>query len=183
MATLQTSGLIAGIRRADGGRTTSTWTCPTGKVTVDRRRQRLRQVHPAARPGPAAQARAPARCCWTARTIHELPTREVARTLGLLPQTPVAPEGITVTRPGRPRPLPAPGLVAAVDGARTTRPCTRALAATGTLDLADRPVDELSGGQRQRVWIAMALAQDTGVLLLDEPTTYLDLAHQVEVLT
>ena len=54
--------------------------------------------------------------------------------------------------------------------------------ATGTLDLADRSVDELSGGQRQRVWIAMTLAQGTGLMLLDEPTTYLDLAHQVEVL-
>jgi iron complex transport system ATP-binding protein len=57
-----------------------------------------------------------------------------------------------------------------------------ALQATGVLDLAERPVDELSGGQRQRVWIAMALAQQTGILLLDEPTTFLDLAHQVEVL-
>ena len=57
-----------------------------------------------------------------------------------------------------------------------------AMAATGTLDLADRAVDELSGGQRQRVWIAMALAQGTGLMLLDEPTTYLDLAHQIDVL-
>ena len=59
---------------------------------------------------------------------------------------------------------------------------TSAMLATGTLDLADRSVDELSGGQRQRVWIAMTLAQGTGLMLLDEPTTYLDLAHQVEVL-
>ncbi len=57
-----------------------------------------------------------------------------------------------------------------------------ALELTGTLDLAERSVDELSGGQRQRVWVAMALAQRTDLLLLDEPTTYLDLAHQVELL-
>lgn len=115
------------------------------------------------------------------RDIHALPTRQVATRLGLLPQSPTAPDGITVE-----------DLVA-----RGRHPHQRwlsqwsrqdeaaveaALVATRTDDLADRPVHELSGGQRQRVWIAMALAQETPVLLLDEPTTFLDLAHQIEVL-
>jgi iron complex transport system ATP-binding protein len=113
--------------------------------------------------------------------IHHLPTREVATRLGILPQQPIAPEGISVA-----------DLVA-----RGRHPHQRwfrqwsttdedavasALAATELTDIADRPVDELSGGQRQRVWIALALAQGTGLMLLDEPTTFLDLAHQVEVL-
>ncbi|MFD9907498.1 ABC transporter ATP-binding protein [Streptomyces sp. NPDC059063] len=113
--------------------------------------------------------------------LHALPTREVARRLGILPQTPVAPESITVgdlvwrgrhphQRFGRRR---AAGDEAAI---------VDALTATGTADLIDRPVDQLSGGQRQRVWIALALAQDTPTLLLDEPTTYLDVAHQIEVM-
>jgi iron complex transport system ATP-binding protein len=114
-------------------------------------------------------------------SIHKLSTREVATKLGILPQAPVAPDGITVADlVGRGR-YPHQGWFRkwtaadriAVDGA---------LEATGTLDIADRLVDELSGGQRQRVWIAMTLAQGTGLMLLDEPTTYLDLAHQVEVL-
>jgi iron complex transport system ATP-binding protein len=115
------------------------------------------------------------------KAIHEIPTKEVARTLGLLPQSPIAPEGISVTDlVGRGR-HPHQGLLSrwtAADDAAVAH----ALDVTGTADLADRAVDELSGGQRQRVWIAMVLAQQTDLLLLDEPTTFLDVTHQVEVL-
>ncbi|WP_024356499.1 ABC transporter ATP-binding protein [Leucobacter chironomi] len=115
------------------------------------------------------------------RALHELPSKELARTLGLLPQSPIAPEGIAVADlVGRGR-HPHQGALARWS-ARDYEVVAEALAATGASDLADRPVDELSGGQRQRVWIAMALAQETGILLLDEPTTFLDVAHQVEVL-
>ena len=113
--------------------------------------------------------------------LHRTPTRDVARRLGLLPQSPIAPEGITVAD------LVARGRAPHQRwwqqwSAEDERAVQDALAATGTADLSHRPVDELSGGQRQRVWIAMALAQDTEILLLDEPTTYLDLRYQVEAL-
>ncbi|MFJ3723827.1 ABC transporter ATP-binding protein [Streptomyces sp. NPDC090045] len=115
------------------------------------------------------------------REIHALSTREVARRLGILPQSPIAPESITVGdlvwRGRHPHRRFGQRRTAADDEV-----IADALTATGTAELIDRPVDQLSGGQRQRVWIALALAQDTPTLLLDEPTTYLDIAHQIEVM-
>ncbi|MFJ8472131.1 ABC transporter ATP-binding protein [Kitasatospora sp. NPDC094011] len=113
--------------------------------------------------------------------LARIPTRRIAQRLGLLPQSPTAPEGISVadlvSRGRQPHQSWwqqwSPEDEAAV---------SEALERTSTAELAERSMDELSGGQRQRAWIAMALAQGTDILLLDEPTTYLDIAHQVEVL-
>lgn len=115
------------------------------------------------------------------RDIRDLRAKELARRLGLLPQSAIAPEGITV------RDLVARGRYPyqSMLSRWTTedeQAVVRALEATGTMDLAARGVDELSGGQRQRAWVAMALAQETGLLLLDEPTTFLDVAHQISLL-
>ncbi|MFE2050551.1 ABC transporter ATP-binding protein [Streptomyces sp. NPDC059459] len=113
--------------------------------------------------------------------IGTLRTRDVAKKLGLLPQAPVAPDGLTVSdlvARGR-HPHQSWLRQWSSDDAAVVE---SALAMTGVSDLADRPVDSLSGGQRQRVWISMTLAQGTDLLLLDEPTTYLDLAHAIDVL-
>ncbi|WP_309111548.1 ABC transporter ATP-binding protein [Saccharothrix sp.] len=115
------------------------------------------------------------------KEIDRLPTREVARVVGLLPQSPVAPEGLTVAdlvaRGRHPHQRWYRQWSSADEEA-----IERALVLTGMAELADRQVDHLSGGQRQRAWISMTLAQETDLLLLDEPITYLDLAHQIDVL-
>ncbi|MET8298780.1 MULTISPECIES: ABC transporter ATP-binding protein [unclassified Streptomyces] len=115
------------------------------------------------------------------RAITSTPAKQVARTLGLLPQSSVAPDGITVADLVARGRYPHQGLLRQWS-ARDERIVLESMASTGVAELADRAVDELSGGQRQRVWIAMALAQQTPLLLLDEPTTYLDIQHQLEVL-
>ncbi|MFJ6667297.1 ABC transporter ATP-binding protein [Streptomyces sp. NPDC091383] len=115
------------------------------------------------------------------QAIGSLPAKQVARTLGLLPQSAVAPDGITVADlVGRGR-YPHQGLLRQWS-TEDERVVQESMRQTGVAELAERYVDELSGGQRQRVWIAMALAQQTPLLLLDEPTTYLDIQHQIDVL-
>ncbi|MFE2374881.1 ABC transporter ATP-binding protein [Streptomyces sp. NPDC059398] len=115
------------------------------------------------------------------QAIGSMPAKKVARTLGLLPQSSIAPDGITVADLVARGRYPHQGLLRqwSPDDERIVE---EAMAATRIGELGDRYVDELSGGQRQRVWIAMALAQQTPLLLLDEPTTFLDIQHQIDVL-
>lgn len=115
------------------------------------------------------------------KSIHNQSTKDIAKELAILPQNPVAPDGLTVFE------LISYGRFPHQKGfGNLTKEDKKyiewALQVTGMLDFYDRPVDQLSGGQRQRAWIAMALAQGTDMLFLDEPTTYLDMAHQLEVL-
>ena len=113
--------------------------------------------------------------------LRSLKPKEAARKLGLLPQSSIAPDGITVADlVGRGR-FPHQSAMRTWSSA-DERAVSEAMAATGVTDLSRRLVEELSGGQRQRVWVAMALAQQTKHLLLDEPTTFLDIAHQYELL-
>lgn len=115
------------------------------------------------------------------KAIHTMPTKELAKQIGILPQSPVAPEGLTVHE------LVAQGRYPHQSwfqqwSAADERITQEAMEITNIAEFANRPLDTLSGGQRQRAWIAMALAQETEILLLDEPTTFLDIAYQLEVL-
>jgi iron-siderophore transport system ATP-binding protein len=113
--------------------------------------------------------------------VHRLPTREVAKRLGLLPQAPLIPDGITVRELVRRGRTPYTSLWRQWSRA-DEQAVVAALDATDLAGLADEPVDTLSGGQRQRAWLALVIAQGTPLLLLDEPTTFLDIAHQLDVL-
>ena len=115
------------------------------------------------------------------KAIHTMPTAEVARRMAILPQGPTAPHGLTVLE------LVEQGRFPHVGALRMLRrqdheSIRQALALTHMIEFAHRPLDGLSGGERQRAWIALTLAQDTPILLLDEPTTFLDIGHQLEVL-
>lgn len=113
--------------------------------------------------------------------ISSYPAKEVARRIGLLPQSSIAPDAITVAELVARGRYPHQGVLRQWTPA-DEEATLRAMEATGIVDLSGRRVDELSGGQRQRVWVAMVLAQQTGLLLLDEPTTFLDIAHQIELM-
>jgi iron complex transport system ATP-binding protein len=115
------------------------------------------------------------------RDIHSLPAKEVARRLGLLPQSSIAPDGISVAELVARGRFPHQKLLRQWTAADEEAVVT-AMAATGVTELSGELVDTLSGGQRQRVWVAMVLAQSTPIVLLDEPTTFLDIAHQIELL-
>lgn len=115
------------------------------------------------------------------KSIHQQPTKAVARQLGILPQSPLLPEGLTVFELVSRGRFPWQGMMRQWSEA-DEQAVQQALDLTGTAEFAHLPVDSLSGGQRQRCWIAMALAQQTPTILLDEPTTFLDLRYQVEIL-
>lgn len=115
------------------------------------------------------------------KDVHRMSSRDVAKKMGILPQSPVSPEGLTVldlVKQGR---YPHQSWIKRWSEEDTEK-VEAAMEATRISDLRDRAVDTLSGGQRQRAWIAMTLAQDTDIILLDEPTTYLDMTHQIEIL-
>lgn len=115
------------------------------------------------------------------KAIDKIPPKKLARVLGILPQSPLVPEGITVTDlVGRGR-YPHQSLFSSWTK-KDYEAVAEAMEIMDITDLANRNIDELSGGQRQRVWIAMALTQQTDILFLDEPTTFLDIAYQVEIL-
>ncbi|MFC5703304.1 ABC transporter ATP-binding protein [Cohnella faecalis] len=114
-------------------------------------------------------------------SIATLPTKDVAKRMALLPQGPSAPEGLTVLQLVKQGRYPYQSWLQQWSK-EDERHVSHALETTGLTELAERTVDSLSGGQRQRAWIAMVLAQGTDIVLLDEPTTYLDLTHQIEVL-
>lgn len=115
------------------------------------------------------------------KAITEIPTKKLAQQIGLLPQSPLVPDGITVADLVSRGRFPYQSMLKGLTS-EDYEAVAEALKLLGIDKLAERNVDELSGGQRQRVWIAMALAQQTNILLLDEPTTYLDIAYQVEIL-
>ena len=115
------------------------------------------------------------------KEIAKLPTKDVAKKLAILPQSPTAPEGLTVLQLVKQGRYPYQTWLKQWSD-EDEKAVRRALEATKMTELAERPVDSLSGGQRQRAWIAMTLAQDTDIILLDEPTTYLDMTHQIEIL-
>lgn len=119
--------------------------------------------------------------CLEGRSVHDMPTKQVAQKLALLPQGAQTPNGITVNDLVEYGRFPYRGRLSGLSS--KDREIIRwALSSTSMTELADRQMDQLSGGQRQRGWIAMALAQRTGILFLDEPTTYLDISHQLDVL-
>lgn len=115
------------------------------------------------------------------KSIYEIPTLCLAKQIGLLPQSPLVPSGITVADLVARGRFPYQNFLGQLSKA-DYKAIADAMDAMGIRDLAECPIDSLSGGQRQRVWIALVLAQDTDILLLDEPTTYLDIAYQVEIL-